>query len=297
MKNIIIFGATGFIGKLLVERLSTKKSKLKIMIHLKENKSECKKFLGDILRKRSFEDQIMDNDIIINLIGQYDNNLLNFIELNLKGGINLLESCIRKKNVKIILISSLNVYSENLKKPSKETDSTKPQTMYGKIKLLTEQLYKIYSEIYHLDITILRVGNIYGYNKTKGLISNILKSIQTNKSITITHNGNQIRDYLFIDDAIDGILSAIKYEKNGFNIFNISSGKKCSTKQIIDIIEKSFQKKLLVKVIKDKPDEKCIWSEISKAKEILEFKPRIDIEMGIKMIKEHIVQETPLTDN
>jgi len=286
MKDIIIFGSTGFIGKSLVNKVLIKKNNLKIMIHTKDNKIKCKKFQGDILRKKSFEDQIEDNIIIINTIGQYDNNTLNFVELNIKGGINLLESCRKRKNVKIILISSLNVYGENAQKPSKEIDDPKPQNIYGKTKLLTEQLYKMYSEIYNLDITILRLGNVYGNDKKDGLISNIIKSLKTKKPITITHNGNQIRDYLHIDDAIDGILSAVKYQEKGFNVFNISSGKKNTTKQIIKNIEKNFKKKLLLKINSEIHDEKCIWSDISKAKKSLKFKPNIDIEMGIKKIKD-----------
>jgi nucleoside-diphosphate-sugar epimerase len=289
MNNIVIFGGTGFIGKSLVKKISNDKNKLKIMIHSKEKKNKYKKFRGDILNKKSFEDQIVDNDVIINLIGQYNNNILNFIELNMKGGINLLESCIKKKNIKIILISSVNVYQENLKKPSKETDNPVPKTTYGKIKLLTEELYKIYSDKYNLDVTILRLGNIYGYDKKDGVISNIVKSIKNNKTITITHNGNQIRDYLFIDDAVEGIVSAIKYKKKGFNIFNIASGKKYTTKKIIKNIENIFEKKLLTKIIKDEPDEKCIWIDISKAKKNLKFEAKIDIQMGIKSIKNKII--------
>ena len=286
MNNIIIFGGTGFIGRSLVKKISNNKSKLKIMTHLKENENNNNKFQGNILNKKSFEKQITDNDIIINLIGQYNDDILNFIELNMKGGINLLESCVKKKNVRVILISSVNVYEENLKKPSKETDNPVPKTTYGKIKLLTEQLYKIYSETYDLDVTILRLGNIYGYDKKGGIISNILKSIKNKKPITITHNGNQIRDYLFIDDAVEGIVSAIKYKKRGFNIFNIASGKKCSTKKIIKNIEKQFGAEILIKTVKEEPDEKCIWADILKTKRILKFEAKTDIEIGIKRIKD-----------
>jgi UDP-glucose 4-epimerase len=285
MSNILIFGSTGFIGKSLVEKISKKEKNVKIMIHTKKNKIKCKKFQGDILRTKSFENQIKDKDIIINTIGQYDNSTINFIEINIKGGINLLESCRKKENVRIILISSLNVYGENAQKPCKETDNLKPQKMYGKIKLLTEQLYKIYSETYELDITILRLGNVYGNGKKNGIISNLINSIKSKKLVTITHNGNQIRDYVHIDDAIEGILLAVKYPKKGFNIFNISSGKKNTTNEIIKIIEKKFEKKLFVKINNKKPDEKCIISNISKAKKSLKFKPKIGIEKGIAMLR------------
>jgi len=63
-------------------------------------------------------------------------------------------------------------------------------------------------------------------------------------------------------------------------------GKKNTAKEIIQSIEEKFQKKLLVKIKSVAPDEKYIWSDISKAKKSLKFKPKIDIEMGIKLIKD-----------
>lgn len=103
----------------------------------------------------------------------------------------------KSKNIKIIFASSINVYGENCRYPSRETDEPKPMNSYGMVKFLTEQLYKKYSELYNIDVTILRFSNIYGKNKKSGIIRKIIKS-RSNEPVNFTYNGNQQRDFLFI---------------------------------------------------------------------------------------------------
>jgi len=285
MNYVIVFGGSGFLGSSLVEKLIDENIELKLMIHSKETHHNCFKFQGDICNKESFDNQIKDDSIVVNFIGQYDDSISHFIDLNIKGGLNLLESCLKKKNVKIILISSVSVYGNNILKPSKETDEPKPQTKYGQIKLLTEQLYQNYSISNGLDITILRLANIFGPKKKNGLILNMMNAIQNNKVVTIDQNGTQQRDYLFLDDAVNGILNSIRKPQRGFKIFNISSGKRYTTKEVKSKIEKIFQKKLKIKFIKKIQNEKCIWADSTKAKKILKFTPKIDLETGLQKTK------------
>ena len=77
--------------------------------------------------------------------------------------------------------------------------------MYGIIKILTENLYQTYSKNFGMQITVLRLANLYGVNKKNGLMLNIINAMKKNKIVTINHLGNQERDYLYIDDAINGI--------------------------------------------------------------------------------------------
>ena len=87
--------------------------------------------MGDILDKKSLLKIIQDDDIIINLVGQYENNHPKFFNNNLQGAMNLVEIAHLKKNLKIIFASTINVYGENCKFPSKETDIPNPMTSYG----------------------------------------------------------------------------------------------------------------------------------------------------------------------
>ena len=282
MTKILLLGGTGFIGKVLLNKLEQYHS-TKIMIHSTNLQTTAQKFKGDILNKKSFFDEIRNDETIINLLGQLTANESDCIKSNILGGLNLLNSCIDKKIRQIILISSINVYGENLKRSSKETDPSNPATNYGKIKMITEEMYKNFSETYGINVTVLRLAGIYGPNGNSGFLTQIIKSIKNKNIIPICYNnGEQQRDMLYIDDAIDCILNTLNSEPRGFNIFNISSGNRYSMNELISMIERISKEKISVKYSSEIPDEKCIWADNSKAKKLLKFNPKIKIETGLK---------------
>ena len=282
MNKILLLGGTGFIGKVLLNKLEQYHS-TKIMIHSTNLQTTAQKFKGDILNKKSFFDEIRNDETIINLLGQLTANESDCIKSNILGGLNLLNSCIDKKIRQIILISSINVYGENLKRSSKETDPSNPASNYGKIKMITEEMYKNFSETYGINVTVLRLAGIYGPNGNSGFLTQIIKSIKNKNIIPICYNnGEQQRDMLYIDDAIDCILNTLNSEPRGFNIFNISSGNRYSMNELISMIERISKEKISVKYSSEIPDEKCIWADNSKAKKLLKFNPKIKIETGLK---------------
>ena len=282
MNKILLLGGTGFIGKVLLNKLEQYHS-TKIMIHSTNLQTTAQKFKGDILNKKSFFDEIRNDETIINLLGQLTANESDCIKSNILGGLNLLNSCIDKKIRQIILISSINVYGENLKRSSKETDPSNPASNYGKIKMITEEMYKNFSETYGINVTVLRLAGIYGPNGNSGFLTQIIKSIKNKNIIPICYNnGEQQRDMLYIDDAIDCILNTLNSEPRGFNIFNISSGNRYSMNELISMIERISKEKISVKYSSEIPDENCIWADNSKEKKLLKFNPKIKIETGLK---------------
>jgi len=283
MNKIILLGGTGFLGKALFPLLQKEGFKIITMIHKNHSKLSSDIFLGDISNPKILDSQLEDNDVIINLIGQYDQNLSQFIQKNILGAINILNSAIKKKNIKIILISSISVYGENLDRPSKESDELNPKTTYGFVKNITEQIYQNYFKLYNIDITVLRLSTLYGPFKKTGFIPNMINSINKNIEMIIYNNGNQIRDMLFVEDAAKGIIQAIKNSQKGFSIFNISSSKQYTIKEIIEMVEKISQHKIPIKFSSEIPDEKILSADNSIAQKVLQFKPHMDIEEGLKI--------------
>jgi UDP-glucose 4-epimerase len=284
MSKILLLGGTGFIGKPLLSQIE-KTNSVKLMIHNSDVDTNAQKFNGNIISKNSFMNKIDDGETIINLLGQINSDESNFYLSNIFGGLNLLNSCIGKKIKQIIFISSINVYGENLVRSSKETDQLCPKTTYGHVKMITENLYKEFSETYGINTTVLRFANIYGPTKKNGFLIKLIQSIKNKKIIPKCYNnGNQQRDFLFIDDVIDCIENTINYKNDGFEIFNISSGMRYSMNTVISKIEKIANTKLNVKYSPEIPDEKCIWADNSKAKKLLGFEPKFDIDSGLKYL-------------
>jgi len=253
MTNILLLGGTGFLGKSLLKQLN-KKNSLKLMIHKSDFQTNAEKFNGNILKKKSFFNEIRKNEIIINFLGQI----------------------------------TINVYGENLEQPSKENDPLKPKTTYGVVKMITEQMYEYFSKMYGIDIVILRLADIYGPDKKNGFLTQILNSLNDKTIVPVCYNdGKQQRDMLYIDDAIGCILNVINNPNQGFHSFNVSSGKRYSINELISKIEKIAKSKLAVNYSSEIPDEKCIWADNEKAKKFLKFEPKIDIEIGLKSIIDH----------
>jgi UDP-glucose 4-epimerase len=286
-QNILLFGGSGFLGKLLLKKIE-KNNSVRVMIHNSNLQTTAEKFKGNILNKNSFLNEIRENETIINLLGQLTANESEYINSNILGGLNLLNSCIEKKIKQIILISSINVYGENLERPSKETDQLHPKTTYGIVKMITEKIYRYFSEMHGINITILRFAGIYGPTKNNGFLSKIINSTKDKTIIPICYNqGKQQRDMLYVDDATDCILNVLNHKLDGFNIFNVSSGKRYSMKELISMVEKISHTKIPVEYISEIPDEKCIWADNTKAKKILEFNPKIDIKTGLEYTINH----------
>jgi len=288
MKKIIILGGSGFLGKSLLSRLKKENFLVKAMINSTDVDIKTEKFKGNILSKSSIDRAISKGDVVINLVGQYSGDVSNFIDLNITGGLNLLNSCVKKKVKRIILISTINVYGENMKRPSKEIDSSLTEDPYGVVKFTTEKIYEFYSKIFGLDVTVLRLSHVYGPDKKIGIVSVLLDAAIKNKSYTLFNNGKQLRDFLYLDDALDGLTQAIKLQQKGFYIFNISSGLRYTTKDLVGIIEKITKKKMKIRLNPTIPDERCIWGDNSKAKKILKFKPKIDIKKGLRITLTYI---------
>lgn len=281
--TVIILGGSGFLGRTLLNQLNQEKISFKVMQH-KIKINEKNQFSGDITKEKFLENHISDNDTIINLVGQEGENVF---DLNVKGAFNLLNSTIKKKNIRIIFASSTIVYGNNSGRKFNELDTPKPVTNYGIIKLLAENVYSMYAQLFVQNITILRFSNIYGTGKKIGIISNSIKAITEGKPMTITHKGKQIHDFLFIDDAVQAIIQVIKKPIKKIEIFNISSGTGIEINQILQKIEK-FSNKKLIKIF----DEQLIEQENrivdnQKARKILDFSPNVNIDTGIKKIIEN----------
>jgi UDP-glucose 4-epimerase len=294
--NICVTGATGFLGSRLVEKLIESKNNIFVVVRKSNKLSIINKFIKekqitpincDLTNSESIAKhvQVLSNcDILVNVVGYmpetqkpYDNPIPS-IDVNIKGVMNLL-NCLKKLK-KIIQISTTDVYGTNLFIPISELHPTNPETYYAVSKLSAEKYLKIYSMRNNILLTTLRVCIMYGPEEWHDrFLPNCIQSVIKNENIEIYGEGQDVRDYLYVDDAAKAIFLAI--EKDCEGVFNIASGKTYSKREVAEKIIQLSGKDL--KLVFTHPEHKStnFTFDISKAKNILSFSPDTDLEEGL----------------
>lgn len=221
--KISIFGASGFIGSRYCDLYDD---------IIKIHRSELNPQSDEVLYLIS----TVDNYNV------FDNPLLD-VETNLIHLIKVLEKCKERKDLTFNFVSSWFVYGKTTDLPAKEDSHCNPTGFYSITKRAAEQLIVSYCETFGLNYRILRLSNVYGprdkkASKKKNAMQHMVCEILENRDINLYNNGENIRDFLHVDDICRAINLVIKNgDKN--TIINIGSGK---PQKIIEIVERVRQK-------------------------------------------------------
>ena len=206
-------------------------------------------------------------------------------EVNTLQTINLLDKCVNHNIKKFIYISSSAVYGDNTnrvtEKIEEEVESSKPLCPYAASKKAGELICHSYHHNHGIDVTILRLFTVYGPGqKTEMAIPLFTRLIEEDKPVTIYGHG--YRDYVYVDDAVHGILQAIRH-CSGYEIYNIGSGEKTYIMEILTSIEKALYKKGDA-IIVDNPKgyAENTLADISKARRQIGYRPLYRIKVGIR---------------
>ena len=209
-------------------------------------------------------------------------------EVNVRGTMNILE-LMKKNNIrKFICASSSSVYGNNLKVPFSEEDNVdRTISPYAATKKSCEVLAYTYFYLYNIDTIILRFFTVYGHRQRPDLaIHKFTKMILNGDKIPFYGDGSTQRDYTYIEDIIDGIIKAIIFiEKNSktYEIFNLGESEKKKKKRMVETIEKELGIKAILDIQPmQEGDVNKTFADISKAKEMLKYNPKIRFDEGIK---------------
>lgn len=272
MYEIVITGASGFIGSNLVKFLKKKEKKIYPVY---------KKF-GNLLYKSTW-DRIPASKHIIHCGYRVDKKNLNSkktFHQNIKVIQNAIDYCNKVKST-LIFTSSASLYDLN-SKSSYEGDLINPRNYYALSKYVCEKLIFFKCKQKKIRSVILRIFNIYGELQSKNyMIPQLFDKIQKNKKLNFY---NFSRDYLYIDDLIAAIIKSTKYKKNNFEIFNIGSGKSISAKDLANMIARIIKKKIEFNELKKLDENSPVFTKgnIIKAKKLLNWKPKIKPEYGLR---------------
>jgi UDP-glucose 4-epimerase len=206
------------------------------------------------------------------------------MKVNVDGTQNVLDACMENNVKNFIAISTAAVFGNQ--DVIDENSKTDPISPYGKSKLLMEERIIDFSKKHNLNSVILRFFNLYGPGQSlqyAGVITKFLENIREDKSLDIYGNGNQTRDFIHIDDAIECINLAIKnINKKTGKIYNIGSGKSTSILELANLLLKLSDKNLPINFRPEiKGDILHSQTSIDLAKKELGFEPKISLQQGL----------------
>ena len=175
--------------------------------------------------------------------------------------------------------------------PFSEDDTVdNPISPYACTKKAVEMLCYTYHHLYDIPIVCLRFFTVYGPRQRPDLaIYKFFMKILNNEAIEVYGDGTTSRDYTYIDDIINAIIKVSK-KKFQYEIFNIGSDTPVCLIDLIKMIEKITSKQAQI-VYKDIPpgDVKRTWADITKAKEMLDYNPKITMEEGLAIFKDYLI--------
>lgn len=303
--SILVTGVAGFIANKVAEKLlKTKKEvigidnindyyDIKIKHHRLNKLNVYKNFKFhklDIENKKSLDKIFKNNKIsaVINLAARAGvrysmENPFVYVSTNTMGTLNLLDLCREYKIKKFILASTSSLYAGQ-KMPFTETLAVNtPISPYAASKKGAEAMCYSYHYLYGIDISVVRYFTVYGpAGRPDMSIIRFIKWIDEGTPIELFGDGSQSRDFTYVDDIATGTIKALK--KVGFEVINLGGGNNpISLNYVIGLIEKYLGKKAKInKKPFHKADIVSTWADISKANKILNWKPTISLEQGIK---------------
>ena len=258
-------------------------------------------FYRESICDRSALDRIIQThskvDGIINLAAKAGvrNSVLDpwsYYDTNLTGTLNLLELCRNHGIEKFILASTSSIYGENAPFPTPETTTSSfPLQPYAASKKAAETLCYSYHFLYKLDITVLRFFTVYGpAGRPRMSIFRFIKWIEEGKEVRIFGNGEQTRGFTYLDDIAVGTIAALR--PLGFEIINLGGHESISINSLIKKIENTLGKQANKKYYPAHPaDMSASWADVSKARELLDWEPKISLTEGIKRAIDWYQQE------
>lgn len=309
--RILVTGGAGFIGSHLCEKLInldheviafdcmdnvySNEAKYENIDEVRSSLNKNYRFCRSNINGKKDLD-LLNFDTVVHLAAKPGvrwsyNNTAEAIYWNTYASGEFMDYCCKRRVKNFIFISSSTVYGKKTE-PFRETDDAYPHSPYGLTKLHGEQYLKMFCEQFGMKAISLRLFSVYGPRQRPDLIGfKLINSILNKKQVEIFGDGTQERDFTFVDDIVDGIIKSIehleKYCPSYYDVFNLGNGNKVQLNRVIDLIEKEFKTECnKIYVPKNEIDLEMTWCDNRKAKGVLGWEPKVNIEEGIHEMTE-----------
>jgi len=298
--KVLVTGGAGFVGSNLVNRLVEEGAKITVLDDLFSGRRENIHYLDDIefiegsvtdfdlLEKVMSGKNMVFNLAVRNIIVSVKSPRLDF-KVNTEGTFNVLQAAKDTGVDRVIYTSSASVYGNPRYLPINEDDRLSTLNPYAASKLSGENYCFAFYETYRLPVSILRYSNVYGVNQSPlnpycGVVSKFFESLMKNEAPHIHGDGEQTRDFTYVDDVVEATLLASLNPRCEGDVFNVGTGKETSVNELADRILGVTESGVKPKYI-DRRDIDNIRRRvlnIEKSRRVLRWIPQTTLDAGLK---------------
>jgi UDP-glucose 4-epimerase len=298
-----VTGGAGFIGSHLVDRLLGQGRRVRVLdnfavgrrANLEQHRghSRLEVIEADVADTAAVNDICAGADRVFHLAARAD--IVPSIQLpeayfraNVDGTFAVLEAARRHGTRRLVYVASSSCYGIPQHYPTPETAPADPRYPYALTKYLGEQMVVHWARLYGLPAVSVRFFNVYGprarTSGTYGAVFGVfLAQLLAQQPLTIVGDGTQTRDFTFVSDAVDALLTAIEGGRTG-EIYNVGSGKPESVNELVRLLGNPPT----VPLPKRPGEPDCTWADITKIRRELGWRPTVDFATGVRVMLDNI---------
>ncbi|MHC4407597.1 MAG: NAD-dependent epimerase/dehydratase family protein, partial [Planctomycetota bacterium] len=300
MSKYLITGGAGFLGLNLVYHLLGQGEKVVVYDNFSTGKKkwtreftkDVKLVEGDILDLKELKKAARSCDYVVHLAGQCSvlksvKDPATSLQINAMGTLEALIAARDAKVKRFIYVGSAAAYGESPSLPKVESMNDTPLSPYAVSTIAAENQCRVFFNTYGLQTVILRAFNVFGpYQDTTGpyapVVSKFIQNLIDSKQPVVCGDGKQSRDFVHVDDLLEAIKSACIAPKAEGELYNIGTGSRITVNGLVNLINGILGKEIQPKYEEARPgDIRHSLADITKAQEMLGFRPRVSIMDGL----------------
>jgi UDP-glucose 4-epimerase len=300
----LVTGAAGFVGSHLSERLIRDRHDVVGIDSFSDYYSRSQKDANlfglrkasgfsfaelDLAESTGLRKVVENVDVVFHLAGQpgvrasWGDGFAGYIKANIVATQRLLEVVKDSRPTKFVYASSSSIYGDAEAFPTPESVLPRPVSPYGMTKLAGEHLCFLYGRNFNFPVVAVRYFTVYGPRQRPDMaFSRFIKGLLEGTPVAVYGDGEQTRDFTFIDDAVEGTLQAALHKHDG-ETFNLGGGSRVTVNQVLALLESIIERPAtIVRKPSEAGDARHTCADTRKAQQYLGYQPRTDLEAGLQ---------------
>jgi nucleoside-diphosphate-sugar epimerase len=301
MATFVVTGGAGFIGSNVVHRLVADGERVRVIDDLSSGRLENLAGVedavdftaGSILDAALLRDAFSGADYVLHQAARA--NVVRSVEdpiasnaVNVEGTLNVLNAARACGVKRVVYASSSSVYGNAPELPKREDVAPDPRSPYAVSKLAAEHYCRVFTEVYGLQTVSLRYFNVFGPRQDPAsayaaVVPAFIRRLLDGQEFTVFGDGEQSRDFTYVDNAVEANLLAARAEGAAGRVFNVGCGRRYTLNRLVEVLQDLLHTSVRPRYLPDRPgDVRHSLADISAARSTLGYEPTVAFEEGLR---------------